>query len=164
MWYNAKCNQIHKYFLLRLLLRVLYSNSTIFMTALSFIRLILNTCCCFVKKTFLFEKWIIQKQPSRGVFWKRCSENRRTPMRKCDSIKLFTTLLKSHFGMGVRNPMVSTWVFSMTEITLQHGCSPINFRTSFFKNTSGWLLLILHGSNAPIVVRTKHSGEIANWV
>ena len=58
-------------------------------------------------------------------------------MRKCDSIKLFTTLLKSHFGMGVRNPMVSAWVFSMTEITLQHGCSPINFRTSFFKNTSG---------------------------
>ena len=31
------------------------------------------------------------------------------------------------------------------EITLRHGCSPVNllhiFRTSFLKNTSGWLLL-----------------------
>ena len=31
------------------------------------------------------------------------------------------------------------------EITLRHGCSPVSllhiFRTSFFKNTSGWLLL-----------------------
>ena len=31
------------------------------------------------------------------------------------------------------------------EITLRHGCSPVNllhiFRTPFFKNTSGWLLL-----------------------
>ena len=33
------------------------------------------------------------------------------------------------------------------EITLQHGCSPVNllhiFRTLFPKNTSGWLLLLL---------------------
>ena len=33
------------------------------------------------------------------------------------------------------------------EITLRHGCSPVNllhiFRTPFFKNISGWLLLIL---------------------
>ena len=31
------------------------------------------------------------------------------------------------------------------EITLRHGCSPVNllhiFRTPFTKNTSGWLLL-----------------------
>ena len=34
---------------------------------------------------------------------------------------------------------------NFTEITLRHGCSPLNlldtFRTPFFKNTSGWLLL-----------------------
>ena len=42
-----------------------------------------------------------QKQPSRGDFRKRYSENtlqiyRRTPMPKCKE-----TLLKSHFGIGV---------------------------------------------------------------
>ena len=66
-----------------------------------------------------------QKQPSRGVLRKRCSENmqriyRRTPMRRCD-FKL------------------------LVEITLLHGCSPVNllhiFRTSFLKNTSRRLLL-----------------------
>ena len=44
-----------------------------------------------------------QKQPSRGVLGKRCSENMqqiysRTPMPKCDFLK---SLLKSYFGMGV---------------------------------------------------------------
>ena len=38
-------------------------------------------------------KWKIQKQPSRGVLIKRCSENmqqiyRRTPMPKCDLNKV----------------------------------------------------------------------------
>ena len=47
-----------------------------------------------------------QKQPSRGVLKKRCSENMqqiytRTPMLKCDLQLCFATLLKSHFGMGV---------------------------------------------------------------
>ena len=47
-----------------------------------------------------------QKQPFRGVFIKRCSENmqqiyRRTPMLKCDFNKVTATLLKSHFSMGV---------------------------------------------------------------
>ena len=67
-----------------------------------------------------------QKQPSRGVFKKRRSENiqqiyRRTPMPKCD--------LQSNF----------------IESALRHGCSPVNllhiFRTVFPKNTSGRLLL-----------------------
>ena len=48
----------------------------------------------------------VQKQPSRGVLSKRCSENmqqiyRRTPMLKCDFNKVVATLLKSHVGMGV---------------------------------------------------------------
>ena len=65
-----------------------------------------------------------QKQPPRCFLWERCSENmlqiyRRTPMPKCD--------------------------FNKAEITLRHGCSPVNlldiFRRPFFKNTSGRLLL-----------------------
>ena len=70
------------------------------------------------KKTLTF-----QKQPSRGVLREKYSENmrqiyRRTPMPKCD--------------------------FDI-EITLRHGCSPVNLlhiiRTPFLKNTSGRLLL-----------------------
>ena len=75
----------------------------------------------------------ISEQRSRGVLIKRCSEDmqqiyRRTPMPKCD----FTL-----------------------EITLRHGCSPVNllhiFRISFPKNTSGGLLLIFA---SPATLRT----------
>ena len=71
---------------------------------------------------------VLQKQPFRGVLRKRCSENkkqiyRKTPMPKCD----FNKVAK--------------------QFTLTHGCSPINllhiFRTSFLKNTSGGLFLVL---------------------
>ena len=73
----------------------------------------------------------MQKQPSRGVPMKRCSENmqqiyRRTPLAKCDFDKVAKELY---------------W------ITLQHGCSPANFlhifRTAFPENTSGGLLLLV---------------------
>ena len=68
----------------------------------------------------------LHKQPFRGVLKKSCSENmqqiyRRTPTPKCD--------LQSNF----------------IEITLRHGCSPVNllhiFRTPFLKNTSEWVPL-----------------------
>ena len=56
---------------------------------------------------------LIQKQPSRGVLRKRCSEN-----------------------------MLRNFI----EITLRHGCSPVNllhiFGLPFSKNTSGRLLLL----------------------
>ena len=73
----------------------------------------------------------VQKQPSRGILRKRCSENmqqnyRRTPKPKCDFNKV---------------PI---------EITFRIGCSPINllniFRIPFPKNTSGWLLLFVSNS------------------
>ena len=73
---------------------------------------------------------IKQKQTYRGVFKKRCSENRqqiyrRTPMPECDFNKLLCNII---------------------EITLQHECSPVNllhiFIIPFYRNTSGWLLLI----------------------
>ena len=71
----------------------------------------------------------VQKQPSRAVLRKRCSENMqqiysRTPMSKCDFNKV---------------------TFTFIEIALRHGCSPVNslhiFRTSFPKNASEGLLL-----------------------
>ena len=57
-----------------------------------------------------------QKQSPRGVPRKRCSKNMQQ--------------MQSNF----------------IEITLRHGCSPVNllhiFRTPFIKVTSGWLLLV----------------------
>ena len=70
-----------------------------------------------------------QKQSSRGVLRKWCSKNkqqiyRRTPIPKCDF-----------------NNMQSNFI----EITLRHGCSPVNllyiFRTFFPQNISERLLL-----------------------
>ena len=75
----------------------------------------------------------LQKQPPRGVSRKSCSENMqqiymRTPMPKCDFNKV-------------------ALLCNFIEITLRHGCSPVNllhiFRTPFPRNTSGWLLLKL---------------------
>ena len=68
---------------------------------------------------------LFQKQPSRSVLKKRCSENiqqvyGRTPMPKCDFNKV---------------------ALRLTEITRQHECSPVNllhiFRAPFLKNASG---------------------------
>ena len=73
---------------------------------------------CFIKT---------QKQPSRGVLIKRCSENlqeiyRRMP--KCDFNKVALQLYSNR---------ISVWVFSCRFLHI--------FRTPFSKNTSGWLLL-----------------------
>ena len=74
--------------------------------------------CPFKKDSIIFSyHWDhsickYQKQPSRGILRKRCSENmqkiyRRTPMPKCNFNKValqlycFAALLKSYFGMGV---------------------------------------------------------------
>ena len=70
---------------------------------------------------FLYPFKPFQKQPFRSVLSKRCSENmqqnyRRKPMLKCDFNKVLCNFL---------------------EITLQHGCSPVNllhiFRTPFIR-------------------------------
>ena len=84
----------------------------------------------------------IQKQPSRGVLKKTCSEimqqiYRDHPCRSVISIKLRCKFI---------------------EIILRHGCSPVKllhiFRTPYTKNTSGRLLLNLHHSN--ITFRSNH--------
>ena len=66
-----------------------------------------RTVTC-LRMHFVF-KSNLQKQPSRGALRKRCSKNiqpiyRRTPMPKWFieiTLQLYSTLLKSHFGMGV---------------------------------------------------------------
>ena len=74
----------------------------------------------FLKRTGLST---LQKHSPRVVPRKRCSEimrqiYRRTPMLKCDFNKVACNFI---------------------DITLQHGCSPVNllhiFRTPFLKNT-----------------------------
>ena len=76
----------------------------------------------------LTSQYEIQKQPSRGVLTKRCSENmqqiyRRTLTPKCN--------------------------FNKVSKQLWRGCSPVNllhiFRAPFPINTSGWLLLEIAG-------------------
>ena len=82
-----------------------------------------------LQKSWISYKKIIykQKQPPRGVLSKRRSVNmqhiyRRTPMPKWDFNKVAKQLY---------------------QITLRHGCSPVNllhiFRTPFSKTTSEWL-------------------------
>ena len=64
-----------------------------------------------------------QKQPPRGVPWKRCSENMQQIYRR-------TPMLDSNF----------------IEIALRHGCSPVNllhiFKIPFPKKTTGRLHLL----------------------
>ena len=71
-----------------------------------------NTCledCLFLTQRFIkMIKLILQKQPPRGVLWKRCSENmqkiyRRTPMSKYDFNKAALQLYWNY---------TSAWVFS----------------------------------------------------
>ena len=97
----------------------------------NFVRLVLSIfgeiflCICAMKLAEGIENHAYsnrQKQPSRGVLRERCSKNMQQIYR--------------------RTPMQSNFI----EITLQHGCSPVNllhiFGTRFPKNTSGRLLLI----------------------
>ena len=64
---------------------------------------------------------MIQKRPSRGAF-----QAEVCPSQTVISIKLLCKFV---------------------EITLRHGCSPVNllyiFKAPFPKNTSGWLLLMI---------------------
>ena len=113
-------------------------------------------------KIFHKQDWLktnIQKHPFRGVYSKRCSGNMqqiygRTPMPKCDFIKLLCNFI---------------------EVTLRHGCSLVNllhiFKTPFTKNTSGWLLLniqcstsMIHGSRTLSRNPAKHNKHILSKI
>ena len=88
-----------------------------------------QNCCTIKVKKSLNRNVIrkIQKQASKDVLRRECSENmqqiyRRTPM-----------------------PISIELLCNFIEFTLRHGCSPVNllhnFRTPLPKNTSGRLLL-----------------------
>ena len=71
---------------------------------------------------------------------------RRTSMPKCD------------FNKVAKQNKPYLMLFNFIEITLRHGCSPVNllhiFKRPFLKNTSGRLLLLLLRFN-----RLRHSSS-----
>ena len=91
----------------------------------------------YQRKNVVSIKGNIQRQPLGVVLKKSYSENMQQIYRKhlCQSV--ISIKLQSNF----------------IEITLCHGCFPVNllhiFRTPFLKNTSGWLLLniFFYGNN-----------------
>ena len=80
-----------------------------------------------------------EKQPFRGVFRRRLSENmlqiyKRTPIPKCDFNKV-----------------------------AKHGCSPVSllhiFRTPIYKNQSGWLLLFTEENRQIKEIKNKSNDD-----
>ena len=73
-----------------------------------------------------------QKQAFTGALGKSCSEKIKQIYRR-------TSITKCYFNK------VASIKFNKVEITPRHGFSPVNlmhyFRTPFYKNTSGGLLL-----------------------
>ena len=90
----------------------------------SFPCLVANQICT---KTFKNSK--IQKQSCRSVF-------------KKSILKICRKFTGEH---SCRSAIAIKLLCNFIEITLRHGCSPVNllhvFRAPFLKNTSGWLLL-----------------------
>ena len=85
-----------------------------------------------------------QKQPSRGVLRKRF-------------LKICSKFTEEHpRRSGIWTKLLCTFI----EITLRHGCSPVNllhfFRTPFPRNTSEWLLL----ENGVVSVDPKKNRKI----
>ena len=96
-------------------------------------------------------EFLAQKQPSKGALWKRRSENmqqshRKTSMPKFDK-KVFLNyaadLQENTHAKVILIKLLSNFI----DITLWHGCSPVNllhvFRTPFYENTCKKLLLIV---------------------
>ena len=81
--------------------------------------------------------------------WKKCNKGRNSPsevpLRK-GVLKICSTFTGEHTCRSAISIML---LCSFTEITLQHGCSPVNllhiFRTSFPKNTyEGMYVTVFH--------------------
>ena len=93
----------------------------------------------------------LQKQPSRGILRKRCSEN-------MEQIYMRTTVPMFDFNK------LATQLF---EFAYRHGCPPVNllhnFWTSFPKNTSEGLLLLLVRYRFDIDANLQH-GCIYHWL
>ena len=111
----------------------------------------------------------LEKQSSRGVLRKRCSENmqqiyRRTPMPKCDCNFIKIALRHGCSPINLLHVFRTPFPSNFIEIALRHGCSVVNllhvFRTPFSKNTSGWLLLELLNETSKYL--SKHSKNCIN--
>ena len=95
----------------------------------------------FLEKTIsMFEIGTLQKQPPRG-----CSKfTGEHPCRSAISIKLQSNII---------------------QITLRHGCSPVNlvhiFRTPFLRNTQGWLLLYLVSVVCYFMLLSKNNFQVS---
>ena len=91
-----------------------------------------------------FSGQAIQKQPSRCVLRKMCSENMQQIYVKHSRRIVMSIKLHKYAANLRRTPVLK---YDFIEITLRHGCSPVYllhiFRTRFLKNTSGWLLLAI---------------------
>ena len=95
---------------------------------------------CFFSRKKSTQKKYYQKQPSRCVLRKRCSENTQQVYRGTnthakvrfqesfarDLLKCFATLLKSHFGMGVLLQICCIFPEQLFIRTPLHGSSNIN--------------------------------------
>ena len=79
-----------------------------------------------LKKFVTNSEAALQRCSWKKVFWKYAANLSRTPMSECDFNKVALQLYWNR---------TSVWVFS---------CNLLNiFRTSFPKNTPGWLLLLI---------------------
>ena len=96
-----------------------------------------------------------QKQLSRGVLRKRCSENiqqtyKRTPMSKCNFNKVAkATSLKSHFGMDVL--LYICWIFleHLFLRILLDGCFSLKFLKQTFEVSIKIFCWKWEGENLP---------------
>ena len=75
--------------------------------------------------------------------WKK--EEAQAALRRCSCRKVFSKIYSKFTGEHPCRSVISiNLLCKFIEITLQHGCSPVNllynFRTSFYKNTSRGLL------------------------
>ena len=99
----------------------------------------------------------MEKQPSRGVLSKRCSEL----YWNHTSAWVFSCEFAAYFQ--------NTFYYSnFIEITLRYGCSPVNlvhiFRTLFTKNTSERLLLKMEHLNGTNHDAHSKSNELMNKI
>ena len=108
--------------------------------------------CCLKSKQNI-EK--VQKQPSRGVLKKRCSENMQQIFKK-GVLKISSKFTGKHPCQSLVSMQL---LRNFIEITLRHGCCPVKllhiFRTPFLKNTSDRLLLKVINPFHPSVYRNQ---------
>ena len=81
----------------------------------------------------------------KNIKWPNSSNNRRSPPKVFPGKGVLKICSKFTGELPCRSAIFIKILCNFIEITLPHGCPPLNllhiFRTSFLKNTSGGLLL-----------------------